>query len=101
VKLGKFFVAGLVALFGGTIKPAYAQFPFPIPPAAADFQPIGSISEDCRKSCLFLSPALNRSQGGAIRQLGYEPYRASGAKRTFAALSARNVSRNDPAWLRG
>jgi hypothetical protein len=30
--LGKFFVAGLVALFGGTIKPAHAQFPFPIPP---------------------------------------------------------------------
>ena len=30
--LGKFFVAGLVALFGGTIKPAHAQFPYPIPP---------------------------------------------------------------------
>jgi hypothetical protein len=42
--LGKFFVAGLVALLGGTIKPAHAQFPYPIPPpAAADFQPIDSI----------------------------------------------------------
>src|SRR6476646_6757019 len=30
--LGKIFVAGLVALFGGTIKPAHAQFPYPIPP---------------------------------------------------------------------
>jgi hypothetical protein len=29
---GKFFVAGLVTLFGGTIKPAHAQFPYPIPP---------------------------------------------------------------------
>ena len=41
--LGKFFVAGLVALFGGTIKPAHAQFPYPSFPAAADFQPIDSI----------------------------------------------------------
>jgi hypothetical protein len=30
--LGKFFVAGSVALFGGTIKPAHAQFPYPVPP---------------------------------------------------------------------
>ena len=29
---GKFFVTGLVVLFGGTFKPAHAQFPFPIPP---------------------------------------------------------------------
>jgi hypothetical protein len=30
--LGKFFVVGLVVLLGGTIKPAHAQFPYPIPP---------------------------------------------------------------------